>query len=29
MSNAKLHKAKKAKCDEFYTLYADIEKELE
>ena len=29
MSNAKLHKAKKTKCDEFYTLYADIEKELE
>ena len=29
MSNTNLHKAKKAKCDEFYTQYADIEKELQ
>ena len=28
MSNAHLHKAKKAKSDEFYTRYADIEKEI-
>ena len=27
--NANLHHAKKAKADEFYTLYEDIEKELE
>lgn len=26
--NSNLHQAKKAKCDEFYTQYADIEKEL-
>lgn len=29
MSNTNLTKAKKAKCDEFYTQYADIEKELQ
>jgi len=29
MSNSNLHKAKKEKNDEFYTLYEDIEKELE
>ena len=29
MSNTNLRKAKKAKCDEFYTQYADIEKELQ
>ena len=28
MSNGNLHKAKKAKNDEFYTLYEDIEKEV-
>jgi hypothetical protein len=29
MSNSNLTKAKKAKCDEFYTQYVDIEKELQ
>lgn len=29
MLNTNLNKAKKAKCDEFYTQYADIEKELQ
>ena len=29
MNNSNLRKAKKAKCDEFYTQYVDIEKELQ
>ena len=29
MSNLNLRRAQKAKADEFYTLYSDIEKEVE